>query len=604
MANPLIRVNSALYGADTITDVTATIQTYFDQQFADSPGNISTFSFPISLQNLQIPDPEPGVLKHLIITYTILASSSATPFVRAGHDGDTLLLTVAPLYGFTNISAFYGAFGQAIDITDKVTAYFADPGSSNTLTIGSDAFWLAFTNGVDPYPGVQKFFYISFTDAAGDSIRYSAVDFQSLTFGTDDAYPNKFWMNKLSATPAFGNLKLSQICLPATHDTGTFILQDKLIVDPDSPWMAQAMNIVQSFNDQVNVIRYISEFINPVTWAAKAIYQTTRDFATATTSPVSKQMLDGIRCFDFRVYYNHDDPDNPFYTYHSLLGLPLVNALSEINAFATYTPGSSGEIIYLTIGHYEDEQNKEGNYKFTEAQKDQLFQMINKTMDANHVFAPPGDGKSLFDHTYNDITGSSTMSRVILVVEDAPPASIFWDSSYSPVDQGSMVASAYSETDKVAEMVSAQQQCAKGETAKPFALSISLMPDKKIVISQIASSLKTTIVVTCAWLVLIPVIGISVSAALMAIVTSYLAGFILEETSIKYKSLRSLAGTVFAGTDLKTFIEINFINPEYKVPSFIYMDFYEDATETNADGNTVYSLVEEAKKITQAAIHP
>lgn len=158
--NPLITVVTALYGTPghPIVDVSEQIQTLFDNQFAAN-NNIQQFQ----LNNIEptlfnIPDPAYGIVKTLVLSYSLPEVAPGRVFSRGAQDAGSLLLRVGPAHNITVLKAVYATPQGGLDVTDKLNTYFADPGNSTTLTIGSQLFWDALTNGADPAYGTRKSF--------------------------------------------------------------------------------------------------------------------------------------------------------------------------------------------------------------------------------------------------------------------------------------------------------------------------------------------------------------------------------------------------------------------------------------------------------------
>ena len=160
--------------------------------------------------------------------------------------------------------------------------------------------------------------------------------------------PNQSRMTDLAnSTPGFADFKLSQICFPGTHDTGTYSLGTEFTKNVGSPPQGWYKTTIDTINDIGERIAFhgINLFIDPLYWVSGVVVGCTRDLGTATHSDIVQQLDDGIRCLDLRVYYNHTDPGNPFYTYHGLVGVPIATILSEVAHFITDV-APAGEIIY------------------------------------------------------------------------------------------------------------------------------------------------------------------------------------------------------------------------------------------------------------------
>jgi hypothetical protein len=122
MANPLIKVQSALYGApgSAAVDVTTAIQHWFDQQYLFNRQPTAFTLININPALFDIVDPAPGQTKTLTIAYSTAGAGAGDVFARGGQDGDNLSLIVAPLNSGEVTGAFYGAGGFGIDLTTKM----------------------------------------------------------------------------------------------------------------------------------------------------------------------------------------------------------------------------------------------------------------------------------------------------------------------------------------------------------------------------------------------------------------------------------------------------------------------------------------------------
>jgi hypothetical protein len=165
MSNPLMKVISALYGAPGATvDVTQTVQNIFDQEY-NNPGTFRRFtltSIEPGLFNIQ--DPAPGVIKAFTIVYNYVGESDV--FMRGAQDSQTLALFPGPIMTVQVTQAIYATNDMGLDVTDKLKAWLRDPenGAAPTLTISSQPFFNALTDGSDPAPGTAKYFSVAFID--------------------------------------------------------------------------------------------------------------------------------------------------------------------------------------------------------------------------------------------------------------------------------------------------------------------------------------------------------------------------------------------------------------------------------------------------------
>ncbi|MNN41356.1 hypothetical protein D3C81_1554720 [compost metagenome] len=153
-------------------------------------------------------------------------------------------------------------------------------------------------------------------------------------------------------TTGIHNRKLRNICLPASHDSGTCNLSDTLTPDPN-PELKKALDIVQKIAKDMDKIPGIGKIINPFAWVQDAIVPAIKGVSTATTRSIGQQLSDGIRSLDLRVYYNAGDKQ--FYTYHGLMGTRITDILNDI---LTFLQSTSGEIVFVTMGHFKCFEDK------------------------------------------------------------------------------------------------------------------------------------------------------------------------------------------------------------------------------------------------------
>src|SRR5262249_24848796 len=267
-------------------------------------------------------------------------AATGNVFFRGGYDGQNLALVVTPLNSLEVVRAFYGNGNLGIDLTTKLNSYLADPGNSRQIVIGSAAF----CGGNDPAPGTLNYFSVTL-QKSGYAWSQCGYDGQTVDL-TPPA--NQSWMTDLAnSTPGFGDLTLSQICWPATHDTGTYSLGSTFTTN-DGAWIKTVTDTIQEVTSALDVIPGISAVIDPLDWVQNAILHDPRALTTATHADIRQQLNDGIRHLDLRVYYNYNDPISPFYTYHGVAGVRIETILDEVAYFIS-SVAPAGEIIYISM---------------------------------------------------------------------------------------------------------------------------------------------------------------------------------------------------------------------------------------------------------------
>jgi hypothetical protein len=307
------------------------------------------------------------------------------------------------------------------------------------------------------------------------------------------------WMNDTTALHA---LPLRQICIPTTHDSGTYELRNPMVGAPGLPAPLVALyNELPSIAKKFAGIRYerIGEVLAAATLAAEAgIFTAVKGLATANRSSIGEQLANGIRGLDLRIAKS----DGAFYTYHGLNGTPLDTVLSEI---ASFLQQSSGEIVYVTFGHYE-------GFRAGTSAEDTLLQQIQQSLDT-WAYAPQTSGGSITNDVWNQtwqeiVTLGGTApqsSRVILVNgESSTPSGIYWAQPYSPPDSTNVsmaIYGAYTNTTSVETMLNGDATlagqianfCAAQGAGLPFALYMTLTPQgsdyTKVIVHEIAQAL-------------------------------------------------------------------------------------------------------------------
>ena len=611
--NPMVVVNSALYGTPvvgTTVDVTANIQALFDLQYQANP-QLLAFTLLIGYTSFDIDDLAPGQTKTLTIAYSN-PGAAGNVFFRGGADDQYLSLVVTPLNRAEVVGAFYGTGSLGIDLTAKLTSYLADPGNSRQIEIGSAAFWNFFCGGSDPAPGIPKSFSATLSKS-GYALNKCGCDGQTVDL-TPPA--NQSWMTDLAnSTPGFRDLKLSQICWPATHDTGTYALGSTFTTN-DGAWIKGVMDTVQNVAGKLNGVPLLNKVLDPWEWVQNGILNDTQALATATHSDIRQQLDDGIRCLDLRVYYNHNDSISPFYTYHGVAGVPIETILSEVAYFISVV-APAGEIVYVTMSEYWDD-NTPGN-GFTKDELEQLTALVWQCFDKSQAFGPHDAGPTdLLDCTYSYITqpsviGGNNCSKVVLVMQ--PPVMDNLQKIWPLSGTGSPnFSGGYADKDDVSQMILDQQN--KSIQAKsnslPFALSLTLTPTTDAATQLIENNLSEAITglagevilagsAICALLCAIPggifLLGV-IEAALLLIAAFLLIG----ASGYPYSSLQELSSKIFssAAPTVSGVYQDYFFGTQYATPSLIWMDFYEDHRMDTQAGRNVAQLVELSKALTRA----
>lgn len=328
--------------------------------------------------------------------------------------------------------------------------------------------------------------------------------------------PRPAWLNS-SAVRFVGNAvwmaentqlhgrKLRDICLPATHDSGTFALTD--VMDDDG-WKGPLDNLLDVLNEIAQKIRdipgigHLLDDLDPLTWIlTNGVMPAIHNVSTSTRRSVLQQLWDGIRGFDFRVYYHEND----FYVGHGgVIGPKLRDIFQDIAGFLETT---EGEIVYMTMGHWTHFDANIHN-KFA----NMVQELLGAYACSRQVVWGSRIPQDVFDRTYQEIVstgGNAIRSRVILVYDLGPNDSsygvsnreIFWPITYSPPSSGigetppyqlPGIYGFYTATTDKDEMVRKQKE--QYQTARangfPFALYTTLTPSTFDTILRVLMSVK------------------------------------------------------------------------------------------------------------------
>ncbi len=386
---------------------------------------------------------------------------------------------------------------------------------------------------------------------------------------------NAVWMTQ---NTQLHNRKLRDICLPATHDSGTFALT--AVMDDDG-WKGPLDELLDVLNEiaekikDIPLIGHLLDDLDPLTWIlTNAVVPTIHAVSTSTRRSVLQQLWDGIRGFDFRVYYHEDD----FYVGHGgVIGPKLKDIFADIAGFLNTT---AGEIVYMTMGHWTHFDANVHN-KFADLVEKHLgaYACIRSTF--------PGGASDVFDRPYKEIVhgGQQPQSRVILVYDLGPNdisygianRDIFWPITYSPPSSGIGETAPYklpgiygfytATTDKD-EMLRAQKE--QYQTARannfPFALYTTLTPSTFDTILRVIVSLKESFILLSifptSWLVsgILDILGITSE---------------MIDADLPWRTLEELTQRV--SPDLDALVNNNFVDKSGdNAISLLYLDYYEN----------------------------
>ncbi|MBE9039335.1 hypothetical protein IQ235_00810 [Oscillatoriales cyanobacterium LEGE 11467] len=375
-------------------------------------------------------------------------------------------------------------------------------------------------------------------------------------------YDLKNWM---ALSPKIHAKPLKQICIPTSHDTATYKLGDRLTIPP-TPDTKAILELLDRIELQLARIRAIQSVMNPATWLKNEALPVIKDLSAATHKSIKEQLEEGIRGFDWRIYYNRDEKE--YYSYHGLEGIQMTEILGELREFLNST---QGEIVYITMGHYQGFDRD----RYPE------FANLVKTALQDYVYRREIDADGTiqnhpFDRTYQQIItqDGSSKSRVILVNATSDDL-VFWPIQYSPPDSGpenEVLYGYYTHTTDKDEMLKMQryQLDIAREKGLPFALYVTLTPSFSDVLDRIVLSLTSALDRFADSLMSNPS-KIPIAIALKAVV----AGLKIAENKFPWFSLKDLSD--IANEDLIPLIFDRFVDSsaDRNEISLLYLDFYE-----------------------------
>lgn len=409
---------------------------------------------------------------------------------------------------------------------------------------------------------------------------------------TLSGYP--VWMSNYSSY--YANNPLQKICLPATHDSGTYALTP--VLDNDGQvgnYINPRWVIIKAATTAISNIEKLAEFIGSETiipWFIKAVWPALQAMSTATRKSVLHQLLMGIRCFDFRVYYHEQD----FYIGHGgLIGSKLKDVFADIQYFLNIT---NGEIVYITVGHWT-------NFGFTPTDETnasiyQQFANLLNSYFQNNLYSsdnvgPEGD---LFEQTYSSIVGSPAQSKIIVVCDLSdnemsqygisgfgffnrnydPPSSGIGDTA--PIDfSQNGVYGFYTDTEDQNTMAQTQKTQFQEACAHsfPFALYLTLTPGTPHFISNIVRYVERALFggflqPVIAGFVNEIIDGICDIAKLSSDTRDEIHSYVSQPG---WDSIESLSAQV--GHDVASLVNRNFVNSNVgNQVSLVYVDYFEN----------------------------
>lgn len=369
------------------------------------------------------------------------------------------------------------------------------------------------------------------------------------------------YRNWMKLNTGIHDRQLKQICLPMTHDTGTYGLTD-VLCPYDYPIFSQIEAAIAELVEELTKLGVPPSVDPAATLLAEAI-GAVKGLATATQQDVAAQLDAGIRGFDLRVSY--DPTDSTFKTFHGLWGAPIPEILDQIAAFLGAT---QGEIVYLNMSHFSG----------IDAGLQEQFNALVLAKLGHWGYYPTWSGGAItndvFSQTYSQIIGSSNTSKVILVNDVAPAGDPnFWPAAYCPPDDTKTsfaIDGVYTNTESVSAMLSAQtsQYQQAVDAGMPFALYMTLTPSTTTYVEVVGFALSGAVVQIGEDLVPIdPVIG--------AAVIAFGAGLKFADILLPFNTLLELSQDIDRQLDALVIDNFLPISPGSNQISMIFLDFFE-----------------------------
>lgn len=362
--------------------------------------------------------------------------------------------------------------------------------------------------------------------------------------------------------------KLANICLPMTHDSGTFDLSDILAPDPSFlPGLEEKVaKLVKLIEDAG-----IPLGMDPLAWLMKEALPALKGLTTATKKTVGEQLQGGMRGFDFRMY-NKDGVD---YIYHGLQSTSTFRSmLDDIHGFlkSTTRKGEAvGEIVYVNMSHYLDYSDVDLK-AFGELVKSRIGEWAYLNDGTNDPFTK----------TYKEIIGQGGeyKSRVILVTEtDLGDTTYFWPRPYCPPDEGrdmSVLYGKYTDSTNLSKVIDTQVSQFQTALARslPFVNYMTMTPGPVEYFNIIGSSLYGAFTALAADLALI---GQEEAAAAALVIAATL--FVDDEATrfLGWRTLEELESQI--DSQLPELVDDNFLpyGGTTNQISMIFCDFWENS---------------------------
>lgn len=177
------------------------------------------------------------------------------------------------------------------------------------------------------------------------------------------------WMEQLGKRGK-STTKLIDLCLPGSHNSGSYSLSVDMPMAPDAPEIARFFD-------------------------STSIRQLVKNWSRCQKVGIGEQLKLGIRYFDFRVAFRSESGE--FHAVHGLFGPKVTEMVLEILEFVSDHPK---EILILDFNHFYAMGNADHLGPFGPDRHGEFCQML-KEMMGTKIF--PCDGRQIADVTVESV---------------------------------------------------------------------------------------------------------------------------------------------------------------------------------------------------------
>ena len=157
-------------------------------------------------------------------------------------------------------------------------------------------------------------------------------------------WPGLIWRraeyNWMGDTPGIEGRKLSELTLPATHDSAGYLFNREIAPVNDLPaWVVKLKKVSD------DITKVLGDFnVIPSKAVSDLLVGLNASFSATQRYTIGEQIAYGVRSLDLRVCASRGD----LYTYHGLLGAPVRYVLGQLKEFLET---SRQEVLVVTASH-------------------------------------------------------------------------------------------------------------------------------------------------------------------------------------------------------------------------------------------------------------